>query len=107
MTSLRALLALNMKNQRRIAGLSQEKLAELVGASTHYIGMIEMERQFPSPEMLERIAAALDIDSPELFSMKTFPKESMKKFQGLVLTDIEHIINSRLNELEKNLPSGA
>jgi hypothetical protein len=37
--------------------------------------MIEMERKFPSPEMLERIAGALKIDSPELFSMKAFPLE--------------------------------
>lgn len=68
-------MAANMKEQRRIRGLSQAKLAEKVNTSIHYIGMIEIERKFPSPEMLERIAGALGIDSPELFSMKAFPLE--------------------------------
>jgi transcriptional regulator with XRE-family HTH domain len=103
MTSLRALLAANMKEQRRILGLSQAKLAERVNTSTHYIGMIEKERKFPSPEMLERIAAALGIDSPELFSMKAFPLEYIKKYQELVLADVEGAINGRIKELEQNL----
>jgi transcriptional regulator with XRE-family HTH domain len=103
MTSLRALLATNMKEQRRIRGLSQAKLAERVNTSTHYIGMIEMERKFPSPEMLERIANALEIDSPELFSMKAFPLEYIKKYQELVLADVEVAINGRVKELERIL----
>jgi transcriptional regulator with XRE-family HTH domain len=31
--------------------------------------MIELEKKFPSPEMLEKLAAALEIDPPELFAM--------------------------------------
>jgi transcriptional regulator with XRE-family HTH domain len=88
MTSLRALLAYNMKEQRRILDITQAQLAERVGTSTNYIGQIELENKFPTPNMLERIAAALEIDSPRLFSMDTFTDEAIKRFQEGVLSDV-------------------
>jgi transcriptional regulator with XRE-family HTH domain len=111
MTSLRTLLAYNLKDRRRILGISQAKLAEKVSTSTHYIGQIEQENKFPSPEMLERIAAALEIDSPQLFSMNSFTDEAVRKFQEGILADMETAIaaavDSRLPELKrlgKNFP---
>lgn len=104
MTSLRAVLAFNMKEQRHVLRISQEKLAERVNTSTHYISMIEKERSFPTPEMLERIAAALEIDAPELFSTRAFPSEeggANKKFQELVISDMEKVLAFRLKELEQ------
>jgi transcriptional regulator with XRE-family HTH domain len=99
------LLAVNMKVQRHILQLSQAKLAEKVNTSAHYIGMIELERKFPSPEMLERIAAALEIDAPDLFSTNWRPDEradSRKKFRDLVISDIDKVICSRLKELDED-----
>jgi transcriptional regulator with XRE-family HTH domain len=105
MTSLRALLAQNMKEQRRILGITQAQLAEKVQTSTHYIGQIELGNKFPTPEMLERIAAALEIDSPQLFSMNSFPVEAIKQFQAGLLSDVEtavaSAINSRLADFQK------
>ncbi|GHT96871.1 hypothetical protein FACS1894141_7380 [Spirochaetia bacterium] len=105
MTSLRALLAYNMKERRRILSITQAQLAERVGTSTHYIGQIELENKFPTPEMLERIAAALEIDSPQLFSMNSFTDEAVKRFQEGVLSDmgtaIAQAVDSRLVELKK------
>jgi transcriptional regulator with XRE-family HTH domain len=60
-----------MKTHRNRLGLSQSKLAERVDTATNYIAAIEAERRFPSVEILEKIAFALEIDSPDLFSMKT------------------------------------
>jgi transcriptional regulator with XRE-family HTH domain len=105
MTNLRELLAHNIKERRRILGITQAKLAEKVDTSTHYIGQIELGNKFPSPEMLERIAAALEIDSPQLFSMNSFPTEVIRQFQKGLLADMETVIvssfNSRLADLEK------
>jgi len=105
MTSLRALLAHNIKEKRKILGITQAKLAEKVETSTHYIGQIELENKFPTPEMLERIAAALEIDSPQLFSMASFPTEAIKQFQAGLLDDVEtaviSVINSRLSDFKK------
>lgn len=64
-------LASNIKKFRKIRGFSQEILAEKARISTPHIGMIEIGKKFPSPGMLERIAEALGVDTPELFSTET------------------------------------
>jgi transcriptional regulator with XRE-family HTH domain len=96
MTNLKKLLAFNMKEQRRILGISQAALAERVNTSTHYIAMIELERKTPSLPMIERIAAALQIDAPELFSMQSIPKETIKELQKAVLVDIERAVSQSI-----------
>ncbi|MHB9292783.1 hypothetical protein Holit_01888 [Hollandina sp. SP2] len=58
-----------MKERRRILGISLAKLAERVSTSTH------------PPEKLEQIAAALEIDSPQLFSMHSWNDETLRRFQ--------------------------
>ena len=68
MTDLRELLAKNIKKYRKIRNFSQEMLAEKAYTSTTHIGMIEIGKKFPSVNMLEKIAMALDIDTPELFN---------------------------------------
>ena len=107
MTSLRELLAHNIKDRRQILGITQAQLAEKVNTSTHYIGQIELQNKFPSPEMLERIASALEIDSPQLFSMDSFPIEVIKQFQEGLLSDVEtmviNAISSRLSDLQKRV----
>jgi len=104
MTNIRDVLSKNMKAYRNAMGLSQAKLAEKVDTSTHYIGMIETKNNFPSPEMLERIAAALGIDTIDLFVtektlpeiMKTYRKEAFKDIRGLV----GRFIDERLSEIK-------
>jgi len=68
MTNLRELVAQNIKKYRRIRGLTQEMLAEQAGTSTTHIGMVETSKKFPSIKMLEKIARALDVDTPALFA---------------------------------------
>ena len=99
MTNLRQVLALNMKERRSILGLSQAKLAEKVNTATTYIAMIELEKKFPSVEMLERIASALLVDTTELFSVKPLPEDSLKKLHKAILLDFEKIIAKKIREL--------
>ena len=99
MTNLRQVLALNMKEKRYALGLSQAKLAEKVNTATTYIAMIELEKKFPSVEMLERIASALLMDTIELFSVKPLPEDSLKKLHKAVLLDFEKIIVEKLHNL--------
>jgi len=107
MTNIREILAKNMKAYRNALGLSQARLAEKVDTSTHYIGMIETKNNFPSPEMLERIAAALGVDTIDLFStdrtlpeaMRTCRKSALKDLRGLM----GRYIDEKLKELEKRI----
>jgi transcriptional regulator with XRE-family HTH domain len=92
MTNIRKLLALNIKAFRKEKGLSQSKLAEQIETATHYIAMIEGEKSFPSPEMIERIAIALGKDSADLFAITPIQHE----WREIILVDIENLINQRL-----------
>lgn len=56
-----------IQKQRKLIGLTQEKLAEKVKVSRAYIGYIEQARNAPSIEILEKIAKALRVDIKELF----------------------------------------
>ncbi|AEF80591.1 conserved domain protein [Leadbettera azotonutricia ZAS-9] len=77
--------------------MSQAKLAEKANASTHYIAMIELTRKFPTPEMLERIAAALEINANELF-LTSSPTRDLKSFQNVVLAEIEEEVDRAIKE---------
>jgi transcriptional regulator with XRE-family HTH domain len=107
MTSLRHILALNMKQKRHALDLSQARLAEKINTAPTYIAMIELEKKFPSVDMLEKIAAALEIDAPELFSVEGLPADSLKKLHREILADFEKILNQRLRDLQtESCPSG-
>ena len=102
MTSLRSLLSRNIKKRRNFLGISQSKLAEKVETSTHYIAQIEQMNKFPSVEMLERIAEALEMDSPELFSTQVFTDEAIKIVQDRVQADLDEVsisIKQKITEI--------
>ena len=91
-SSLRVILANNLKAQRRKSGISQSKLAEKAEISTQYIAMIELSRQFPTPEMLEKIAKALDIEAYELFSVPPTPENAMERLHKDIIKEIRQVI---------------
>jgi transcriptional regulator with XRE-family HTH domain len=98
MTHLRKLLASNIRIYRNMLGLSQAKLAEKADTATNYIASIEAGRRFPSDEMLERIAAALEIDSPELFSIAPQHIDSVTKLHEDILRDIQQRVSDCITE---------
>jgi transcriptional regulator with XRE-family HTH domain len=96
-----------MKDQRRILGITQAQLAERVNTSTNYIALIETEKKFPKPEMLERIAAALEIDPPALFASEIHPlaaAETLAKVQRQILGDITKFVSGRIKQLGQEAP---
>jgi len=97
MTNIRELLAENIKTYRKELGLTQSKLAEQVATATHYIAMIESGKSFPSPEMLERIAAELGKDTVDLFAITPIQHD----WRENILSDIGELINQRLGLKQK------
>ncbi len=61
------IVAANLRRVRQKRGLSQEALAALAGLNRNYVGMIERQENSPTVDVIERVAAALDIDPVELF----------------------------------------
>jgi len=100
MTNLRVLLSDNIKKRREKLGISQSQLAEKADTSTNYIAQIEQQIRFPSVEMLERIAIALEFDSAELFSAGPYSAEAIQRFQDGIKADIEERLESLFKSIE-------
>ena len=69
------LFIINLKNLRKMRKISQVKLADMCDSTQAYIAEIEVGKKFPSPDMIERIAAALNIESYCLFQNKVFSQD--------------------------------
>ena len=67
---LRKIFIDNIKKYRKINGFSQMVLAEKCKTSTSYLGEIERGKKFPSIEMIQKIAEALDVPPYKLFMDK-------------------------------------
>jgi hypothetical protein len=63
--------------------------------------MIEGCKNFPSPDMIERIAAVLGKDTLDLFSLTPIQHD----WKELILSDIGLLVEKKLNEI-KNSSTG-
>jgi len=64
---LKTIFIQNLRENRKLKKISQMALAEKCGTSTAYIGQIEIGKRFPSLNMIEKIAIALQIKPYLLF----------------------------------------
>ena len=60
-------IGIKIKSLREHKGYTQEKLAEITGLSTDYIGKIEVNINKPGLRALIKIANALEVHIKELF----------------------------------------
>lgn len=67
MSDIAKIIGQRIRNYRTQKGLSQEKLAELVGCHPTYIGQLERGEKNATLESVEKIASAMDISLSELF----------------------------------------
>ena len=79
MTEVQSVLAYNIKKYRNTKGLTQEQLAEKAGTSTNYLGSIETGKKYPSPQMIDKLAKALDINPLDLFKKESPDMQSIKQ----------------------------
>ena len=98
MANIREILAQNLKENRRKLGITQPMLAERAGLSTHYLGMIEIGRNFPTADVLERLAKALEIEPQELFIVSPSPQNELEKLRQEIKNDIENSLGEKLEQ---------
>ena len=60
-------LGKNIRNTRKSKGISQERLAELIGKSRNYIGMVERSEINTPTETIMEIAVALNVHPKTFF----------------------------------------
>ena len=102
MAKIREILAENIKEYRRKRGITQSELAERSNISANFMGMIEQERKFPAPEVLDRIAEALEIDTSELFITDISPQAELKKLHKAILADLNQAIGDAVDKAITN-----
>jgi transcriptional regulator with XRE-family HTH domain len=90
-SELRKILSFNIKKQRKILGLTQEKLAEATGLSFQTINDIEGCRMWVSDKTIVKLAQVLYLDIYQLFIPITVIKEanSQPDNQDECLCDLE------------------
>lgn len=86
---LRKIFIDNLKKIRREKKFSQMKIAELCETSTSYIGEIEIGKKFPSVEMIEKLATALNIKAYELF-MENYSQTDVATIKITPITTIDN-----------------
>ena len=99
MKGIKEVLALNLKKNRLLLGLTQEKLAEKANISTHYLAMVELGKKFPSAGMIERLAAALEVEAHDLFYMPSAAENALMSLKDSVAADIERIVGDAVEKV--------
>jgi transcriptional regulator with XRE-family HTH domain len=95
---IQAVFAGNMKKYRKLAKITQEKLAELCDTDHRYIGQIETGRRCPSLEFIEKIAIALNIapyllfyDETDIEGVAARHREQKQKIKTMLIENVSRI----------------
>jgi transcriptional regulator with XRE-family HTH domain len=102
MPGIREVLANNIKAYRHKCGFSQDKLAELANISSQYLATIETCRKFPTPEVLDLLAEALNIKTHELFTLAPSPQSELEKLRQDIIGEVVQVIKQSFAEENKN-----
>ena len=88
----------NLKFYRSEKKISQEKLAESCNCATGTIGCIECGRTRPSFEMIDKIAAALEVHPADLFlrNASTTVNNTKNLLRTKLMPQIESFIEKEL-----------
>jgi len=97
---IQTIFAGNMKKYRKLANITQEKLADLCNTDYRYIGQIETGRRYPSLEFIGKIATALNIAPYRLFyddtdtdneGIAVLQKEQKQKIKTMLIENTSRI----------------
>ena len=103
MGNIREILADNLKEKRRKKGLTQEKLAEKAGMSLQYLAMLELAHKFPSGEMLERLAKALEIETYELLAISPSANIELEILRNDIINEVKTLNETLANDITEKV----
>lgn len=86
MDNISVIFGKRVKNIRMSKNLSQEKLAELSGLHSTYIGQIERGEKNPTIESIYKISVGLDISLSDFF--KNVSKKSVKNYADEIYNEM-------------------
>ena len=92
LTENKKLLGKRIKQIRKNAGFTQEKLSELIGIETGSLSTIESGRSFPSLVTLEKISHILNVEMKAFFDYDT----------SITIKDMKKIIVKNIDKIKEN-----
>lgn len=93
------LLGKRIKELRKEAGLTQEKLAELIEIETTSLSGIESGRHFPSMPTIEKIAVNLNVEIKALFDFNHHI--SIDEMKKSIIKNIDKLSNEKISFIYK------
>lgn len=85
-----ALFGSRIRSIREAADVSREVVAERAGISANYLGEIERGEKWPTLDMIERIAAALQVSPPAFFEY-----EAEEVDNNVLLSKLQRLLSDR------------
>jgi hypothetical protein len=64
--------------------------------------MVEVAKKFPTPEMLDKLAEALNIDTVQLFDVSATPEGALLHLRKSVISNIENIVSVTIKQTLSN-----
>jgi transcriptional regulator with XRE-family HTH domain len=98
--AIKATLGKNIKFLRFRKKYSQADLAEKADISIIFLSNIERGVKFPKPEVMSRIATALEVEVFELFKADLIPEDN-KEIMNRLSEDIHRNISMAVDEVFK------
>lgn len=93
------LLGKRIKELRKMSGLTQEKLAEMIDIETTSLSGIESGRHFPSLPTIERIANKLNVEIKTLFDFNHLV--SINEMKIKIIKNIDKLDDSKISFIYK------
>ena len=93
------LLGKRIKELRKDAGLTQEKLAELIDIETTSLSGIESGRHFPSLPTLEKIAKNLNVELKSLFNFNHL--RTIEQMKADIVNNIDKLSDEKISFIYK------
>ena len=93
------LLGKRIKELRKAAGLTQEKLAELIDIETTSLSGIESSRHFPSLPTVEKISDKLNVEIKALFDFSHL--QPIEKMKADIIKNLDKLDESKISFIHK------
>ena len=73
----------------------------MANISSQYLATVETCRKFPTPEVLDQLAEALDIETHELFTFAPTPNNELEKLRKEIIGEVVKTIKQTFAEERK------
>ena len=102
MTGFQRVFVQNLRFLRSEKGLSQMKLSEMVDITPNYLNAIENGKNFPSPEVIQRMIDVLEILPYQLFlEYPGAPNVKKQNDKKMILQELTYLKQQFIQEFDK------